>query len=215
MTERLLALLILCLVAGAPLGAALLWTGNLILDFVFFYPLFMSGLWMFGGLYYWLHWERRWAWGPQTAPPYLKGQPWITILIPCHNEARHGGDTVRSALGQRYPRVEVIAINDGSTDGTGAMLEELAESHPRLRVIHLARNQGKAMALRMGALAARGEYLICIDGDAILERDAAAYLAAPMVHHPRVGAVTGNPRVRTRSTLIGRIQVGESLPSSA
>jgi biofilm PGA synthesis N-glycosyltransferase PgaC len=209
MTDRLLAFLILCLVAGAPVGAALLWTGNLILDFVFFYPLFMSGLWMFGGLYYWLHWERRWPWGPGTPPPYLPGLPWISILIPCHNEFQHGADTVLSALGQRYPRIEVLAIDDGSTDGTGDMLDQLAESHPRLRVIHLARNQGKAMALRMGALAARGEYLVCIDGDAILERDAAAYLVAPMVRHPRVGAVTGNPRVRTRSTLIGRVQVGE------
>lgn len=66
MTERLLAFLILCLVAGAPFGAALMWTGNLILDFVFFYPLFMSGLWTFGGLYYWLHWERFWPWSPDA-----------------------------------------------------------------------------------------------------------------------------------------------------
>src|SRR5690606_36715520 len=209
MADRLLALLILCLVAGAPVGAALLWTGNLILDFVFFYPLFMSGLWMFGGLYYWLHWERRWPWGPGTPPPYLPGLPWIYILIPCHNEVQHGADTELSALGERYPRIEVLAIDDGSADGTGDMLDQLAESHPRLRVIHLARNQGKAMALRMGALAARGEYLVCIDGDAILARDAAAYLVAPMVCHPPVGAVTGNPRVLTRSTPIGRGQVGE------
>jgi len=209
MTDRLLAFLILCLVAGAPVGAALLWTGNLILDFVFFYPLFMSGLWMFGGLYYWLHWERRWPWGPDAAPPELRGRPWVSILIPCHDEDEHGTDTVLSALGQRYPRVEVIAIDDGSTDDTGAMLDRLAQAHARLRVIHLARNQGKAMALRMGALAARGEYLVCIDGDAILHRDAAAYLVAPLIAHPRVGAVTGNPRVRTRSTLIGRVQVGE------
>ena len=82
-----------------------------------------------------------------------------------------------SALNQRYPHVEVIAIDDGSTDDTGAMLDRLADTHARLRVIHLARNQGKAMALRMGALAARSEYLVCIDGDAILHRDAAVYLA--------------------------------------
>ena len=209
MTDRLFAFLILCLVAGAPFGAALLWTGNLILDFVFFYPLFMSGLWMFGGLYYWLHWERYWPWGPDTAPPALRGQPWVSILIPCHDEAEHGADTILSALGQRYPRVEVIAIDDGSTDDTGALLDRLSETHTRLLVIHLARNQGKAMALRMGALAARSEYLVCIDGDAILDRDAAAYLVAPLIDHPRVGAVTGNPRIRTRSTLIGRVQVGE------
>src|SRR3546814_17485763 len=65
------------------------------------------------------------------------------------------------------------------------------------------------MALRMGALAASGEYLVCIDGDSILDPDAVSYLVAPLVDRPRVGAVTGNPRVRTRSTLIGRIQVGE------
>jgi biofilm PGA synthesis N-glycosyltransferase PgaC len=209
MAERLLALLILFLVLGAPFGAAMLWTGDLLLDFVFFYPLFMSSLWMFGGLYYWLHWERYWPWGPGQPAPELKGSPLVSILVPCYNEAEHGADTILAALDQRYPHIEVIAINDGSKDGTAAMLDDLAATHERLRVIHLAQNQGKAMALRMGALAARSDYLVCIDGDALLDRDAASYLVAPLVDHPRVGAVTGNPRIRTRSTLIGRIQVGE------
>jgi len=209
MTDRLLALLILCLVLGVPCGAVLLWTGDLILDFVFFYPLFMSGLWTFGALYYWLHWERHWPWGPDTAAPALPEDPLISILVPCHNEVEHGTDTILAALDQRYLNVEVIAINDGSTDGTGAMLDRLAKIHERLRVIHLAQNQGKAMALRMGAMAARSDYLVCIDGDAVLDRDAAAYLVEPLISRPRVGAVTGNPRIRTRSTLIGRIQVGE------
>ncbi|MBS7673061.1 glycosyltransferase, partial [Vibrio cholerae] len=85
----------------------------------------------------------------------------------------------------------------------------LALQHPRLRVLHLAQNQGKAVALRMGAVAARSEYLVCIDGDALLDKNAAAYMVAPMLDNPRLGAVTGNPRIRTRSTLIGRVQVGE------
>ena len=76
-------------------------------------------------------------------------------------------------------------------------------------MIHLAQNQGKAIALQAGAAAARSEFLVCIDGDALLDRDAAAYLVAPLLANPHVGAVTGNPRIRTRSTLIGRIQVGE------
>lgn len=50
---------------------------------------------------------------------------------------------------------------------------------------------------------------MCIDGDALLDRDAAAYIVEPMLYNPRVGAVTGNPRIRTRSTLVGKIQVGE------
>ncbi|HUG58052.1 MAG TPA: poly-beta-1,6-N-acetyl-D-glucosamine synthase, partial [Candidimonas sp.] len=117
--------------------------------------------------------------------------------------------TILAALAQEYPNIEVIAINDGSTDSTAALFDRLTVEHSRLRIIHLAENQGKAMALRMGAMAARSEYLVCIDGDALLDTDAVSYLVAPLVNNPRVGAVTGNPRIRTRSTLIGRIQVGE------
>lgn len=209
MIDRLIALIILLAVLGAPFGFTMMLTGQALLGFVFFYPLFMSGMWMAGGLYFWWHWERRWQWGPGSTPPALAGDPLVSILVPCYNEADNGEETLLAALNQRYPNVEVIAINDGSSDGTGPMLDRLAEQHPRLRVVHLAQNQGKAMALRMGALAARSEYLVCIDGDAVLDPDAAAYLVAPLIDNPRVGAVTGNPRIRTRSTLIGRIQVGE------
>ncbi len=54
------------------------------------------------------------------------------------------------------------------------MLQQLAQEEPRLRVIHLAANQGKAVALKAGAAAARGDLLVCIDGDALLDRDTAA-----------------------------------------
>lgn len=208
MMNRILSLLALCVVVGAPVALTIGHSSRALLNFVFFYPLFMSGIWMAGGLYFWLHWERGWNWRPYR-PPQLAGEPLITILIPCHNEEEHGEETIRAALAQDYPNVEVIAINDGSTDGTAELFDTLTAVYPRLRVIHLAQNQGKAMALRMGAMAARSEYLICIDGDALLAPDAASYLVAPLVNNPRVGAVTGNPRIRTRSTLIGRIQVGE------
>ncbi|MEO6960127.1 MAG: poly-beta-1,6-N-acetyl-D-glucosamine synthase, partial [Burkholderiaceae bacterium] len=179
------------------------------LNFVFFYPLFMSGVWMAGGFYFWFILERHWAWGPTQPPPKLDYDHTVTVLIPCHNEEEHGEETILGALSQSYPFVEVIAINDGSTDRTAAIFDRLAAQHAHLKVIHLAQNQGKAMALRMGAMAARSEYLVCIDGDALLDPDAVIYLVAPMAKNPRVGAVTGNPRIRTRSTLIGRIQVGE------
>ncbi|TFL10059.1 poly-beta-1,6 N-acetyl-D-glucosamine synthase [Pusillimonas caeni] len=209
MRVRLTALLILCIAIGIPIGLTFALTTTVLLSFVFFYPLFMAGIWMAGGLYFWLVWEKRWPWAPGKIAPVLPGNPLITIVIPCYNEASHGGEAILAALGQRYGHIEVIAVNDGSTDSTAQMFDELAALHPTLRIIHLARNQGKAMALRMGAMAARGEYIVCIDGDAMLEPDAVAYLVAPMLGRPRVGAVTGNPRIRTRSTLVGRIQVGE------
>ncbi|EHK0927198.1 poly-beta-1,6 N-acetyl-D-glucosamine synthase [Escherichia coli] len=209
MIDRIIAFCILCIVFGLPLGMAAIFTGELILDFVFFWPLFMSVFWITGGLYFWFRLERHWSWNAHTHAPVLAGNPLISILIPCFNEERSARETISAALAQRYKNIEVIAINDGSSDNTALVLEKLAQEQPRLRIIHLAENQGKAVALKAGAAAARGDLLVCIDGDAMLDRDAAAYLAAPLIQCPKVGAVTGNPRIRTRSTLIGRIQVGE------
>ncbi len=209
MIDRILAFLVLCIVLGTPIGFTLILTGQALLGFVFFYPLFMSGIWIAGGLYFWWNWERKWKWGKERDVPVLAGDPLVSILIPCYNESHNCEETILAALGQHYPNIEVIAINDGSKDDTPEILDKLSAVHPRLRVIHLDKNQGKAMALRMGALAARSEYLVCIDGDALLDPDAAAFLVAPLLNNPRVGVVTGNPRVRTRSTLIGRVQVGE------
>lgn len=70
MFDRILALFVLALVLGVPLGLIFLVTGQFLMDFVFFYPLFMSALWISGGLYFWLHWERHWPWEEDTpAPP--------------------------------------------------------------------------------------------------------------------------------------------------
>lgn len=208
MTDRIIALLVLGIALGAPVGLTLLLTSEVLLNFVFFYPLVMSVVWMAGGLYFWWQWERHWSWRPQAGPT-LANEPLVSILIPCFNEQENGEQAIVAALSQDYANLEVIAINDGSSDQTGAMLDRLTATYPELRVLHLAQNQGKAMALRMGAMAARSDYLVCIDGDARLDPDAVRYLVAPLIEHNRVGAVTGNPRIRTRSTLIGRIQVGE------
>ena len=209
MIDRILAFLVLCVVLSLPLGIATAFTAEVLLNFVFLWPLFMSGLWITGGAYFWLYRERHWPWGDDVAPPELLGNPLVSILIPCFNEGVNVRETISAAMAQRYENIEVIAINDGSSDNTGEVLDQLTQEYPRLRVIHLASNQGKAMALSAGAMAARSDLLVCIDGDAMLDRDAAAYMVAPLLENPRVGAVTGNPRIRTRSTLVGRVQVGE------
>ena len=118
MTDRIIALCILCLVFGLPLGVAAVFTGELILDFVFFWPLFMSVLWITGGLYFWFQLERHWPWGEDTPPPTLPSNPLISILIPCFNEEKNARETISAALAQRYANLEVIAINDGSSDNT-------------------------------------------------------------------------------------------------
>lgn len=179
-----------------------------ILDFEFYYPLFMAYLWMVGALYYYAHWELV-AGRRIDQPPRLESCPGVTFLVPCHNEGENVEETIEYLARQQYPEFEIIAIDDGSQDDTGAVLDRLAEQHQRLRVIHLASNQGKAMALRMGAMASNHEFLICVDGDALLDPHATSWIMQHFINGPRVGAVTGNPRVRTRSTLLGKIQVGE------
>ena len=129
-------------VFGLPLGVAALFTGELILDFVFFWPLFMSVFWITGALFL-VSAGTTLVMEQKTPAPTLEGDPLISILIPCFNEERNARETIGAALAQRYPNIEVIAINDGSSDNTAQVLQQLAQEQPRLRVIHLAENQGK------------------------------------------------------------------------
>ncbi|MEO6226494.1 MAG: poly-beta-1,6-N-acetyl-D-glucosamine synthase [Thermomonas sp.] len=175
--------------------------------FAFYYPVLMSFFWMVGALYYYVRRERG---QPNFRhPPVLAKTPPVSILVPCHNEGETVDETMAALALQQYPLYEVIAINDGSTDDTAARLDALLDCYPWLRVIHLDRNLGKANALRVGALASRNEYFVCIDGDALLDPYAVSWMILHLTSGPRVGAVTGNPRIRNRSTLLGRLQVGE------
>lgn len=177
-------------------------------NFAFYYPLFMAWLWMVGGLWYFFHWERRISRTPEE-PPALDEYPGCSILLPCHNESEQVRETIEWLLQQTYPNFEIIAINDASSDDTGQILEELAARDERIRVIHFKSNQGKAMGLRAGAVASQHEFLFCVDGDAILHPTAIQWMMWHFINGPRVGAVTGNPRIRNRSTMLGRLQVGE------
>jgi len=181
---------------------------RLLTSYEFYYPLFMAFLWMIGALYYYVHWERPLR-DKFHDPAPLTEYPGISFIVPCHNEGDNVVETIEFLLRQNYPDFEIITINDGSHDNTGALIDELAVRHERVRAVHLANNQGKAMALRMGALVSNHEFLICIDGDTLLDENAATWIMRHFIMGSRVGAVTGNPRVRTRSTLLGKIQVGE------
>jgi len=169
--------------------------------------LFMSYLWMIGAVHYYFRFERRHA--DCLEPAAVSSCPGVSLVVPMHNEGDNARETIEQLLRQDYPDFEVIAVNDGSRDETGAILDELALEHPRLRVIHLARNQGKAVGLNTAAIMSRYEYLVCIDGDALLDEHAVAWFMQHFISGPRVGAVTGNPRIRNRSSLLGKIQVGE------
>lgn len=176
--------------------------------FVYYYPLFMAYVWMSNALLYYLRWERA-EHRHYTDPPRLSAYPPVTIIVPCFNEAHHVMETFGYLDKMQYPDYEVIAVNDGSSDDTLHWLRQAQTLYLRLRVLNFEANQGKAAALKAAALAANSEYLVCIDGDTLLDPHAITWMMRHFLNGPRVGAVTGNPRVRTRSTLVGKIQVGE------
>ncbi len=187
------------------------WLGDLVaafFGFTYYYPLFMAYLWMTGAWIYFLRWEKPFGEAVRN-PPELDAYPGVSIIVPCHNEAAHVHETVQWLNLQQYDDYEILVVNDGSTDETGEILDRIAEEYERLRVIHLKSNQGKACALTVGAIAARNEFLICIDGDVVLDPWASRWMVWHLATSPRVGAVTGNPRIRNRSTLLGKVQVGE------
>lgn len=176
-------------------------------DFVFYYPLFMAWIWIIGGLWYFNHYERKdLALGKATFD--LETYPKVSVVVPCYNEADNVEEVVDALDKLVYPNFDIICINDGSKDATGEILDSLLPRYPRLRVVHQAKNQGKAVGLNTAAAVADSEYLLCIDGDAILDPHVIPWMIRHF-HSPRVGAVTGNPRIRTRSTLLGKVQVGE------
>lgn len=179
-----------------------------LLDFTFYYPLFMAYLWIIGAIIYYLRWERKAGNRPDELPE-LASYPPVSIVVPCHNEGLDAKETIEYLTQQEYPNYEIIAVNDGSTDNTLEVLSDLAKKHDRLRVINLTSNQGKASALNTAALLTRNEFLVCLDGDALLGSKSIAWIMRHFLNGPRVGAVTGNPRIRTRTTVLGRIQVGE------
>ena len=174
--------------------------------FCFGYPFVMAWYWMVGGLLFYLTRQLRMA--PPDQPEPIDHWPPISILVPCFNEGDNAEETLETAAAVDYPEFEVIAVNDGSRDNTAEVLDRLALRIPKLRVVHLASNQGKATALNTGALLAKHELLTCIDGDALLDPQALRWIARAF-RRGDVGGLAGNARIRNRTTLLGRLQVGE------
>jgi biofilm PGA synthesis N-glycosyltransferase PgaC len=176
-------------------------------DLAFGYPFVMAWYWITGALLH--HWLCERHEPLPEKPPKLAEYPPVSILLPCHNEEAEAEETLSVLASIDYPNFEIIAINDGSTDRTAEILDSLVPRIPQLRVVHLAQNQGKSTALNAGALLARSEILIGTDGDAMLDPHSLTWFVRRLQTDATLGGVTGNPRIRNRASLLGRMQVGE------
>lgn len=92
----------------------------------------------------------------------------ISVIVPVYNVEEYLGRCVRSIVGQTYGNLEIILVDDGSKDGSGALCDELAKTDSRIRVIHKP-NGGLSSARNAGIDAAKGEYLAFVDSDDWIE----------------------------------------------
>ncbi|WP_461213426.1 glycosyltransferase family 2 protein [Lacticaseibacillus sp. GG6-2] len=174
------------------------------------YPIIGSFFWFFGSLSY--RWLR-----PNTEDndwqqlPVAK-QPLVTIMIPAHNEEIMIESTIRylfTAL--NYTNYEILVMNDGSTDDTEAIVTRLQHEFPRLRLITIEKNKGKAHAFNIGMYFAKGEYILSNDADTVPEPDALMKYMNYFIHDRDINtsAVTANMDVQNRTKLICKSQTVE------
>jgi biofilm PGA synthesis N-glycosyltransferase PgaC len=173
-----------------------------VLVFFAWYPIFSSALWIFTAILFFFRRETRGV--PKADDDYA---PPATILIAAYNEENHIEETIQGCLNVDYPNYEVVVVDDGSTDATPRKLAPYAQAG-KLRVIRKQANEGKAMALNDAIPLTNGEIILIIDGDAVPDRNILKAMA-PHFKSPRVAAVTGNPRVANRKSLLSKLQAIE------
>ena len=148
----------------------------------------------------------------RPSPPDHPGyQPTVSVLIPAYNEEAAILDTIRSVLASNYPKLEVLVIDDGSTDHTAELVRQNFGRDPRVRLL-LQPNRGKPAALNHALAEETGEIVVSIDADTIVDPDAIPLLARHFAD-PNVGAVAGNVKVMNRNRWLTRWQALEYITS--
>ncbi|RZF65784.1 glycosyltransferase [Sphingomonas populi] len=143
----------------------------------------------------------------RTVFPAIDPTRFVTVMIPAFNEETVIERAVRGVLASTDVRLEVIVIDDGSSDRTSEVVRTAFADEPSVRLLTLE-NGGKARALNQGLLLATGEIVIALDADTQFEPTTIARLARWFVD-PGLGAVAGNAKVGNRVNLITRWQALE------
>jgi biofilm PGA synthesis N-glycosyltransferase PgaC len=178
--------------------------GETLLAVVGLYPVCTAALWMAGGLLFRMLDESGSAQEPDG------GWPGVSVLIPAYNEEAVVAISVGAALAADYPVLEVLVLDDGSTDRTEAAALAAAGPDKRCRVIRDPVNRGKADRLNAGLREARHDLVAIVDADTHLHPAALKLLVARMSRSPMVAAVAGAPHVTNRGHLLLSMQILEA-----
>jgi poly-beta-1,6 N-acetyl-D-glucosamine synthase len=139
----------------------------------------------------------------------LEVYPFLSIVVPAYNEAEFMQASLGSLLERRYPLYEIIAVDDGSSDGTYEKMRAVEGNHYGVQVqVVRKENSGKADALNYGIRRSRAPIVVCMDADSRLTPDALRY-AVRHFKDPHVGAVAGNVKVINRHNIWTKLQALE------
>jgi len=139
----------------------------------------------------------------------------VSIIVPAYNEEVNSVRTIQSLLNQDYPYFDIIFVDDGSKDHTYQNVFDAFEGNPKVKIFTKA-NGGKASALNFGILKTTSEFVVCIDADTQLKKDAVTQLINTFYLQEKpmeTGAVAGNVKVGNEINMITKWQSIEYITS--
>ncbi|HSB83265.1 MAG TPA: glycosyltransferase family 2 protein [Nitrosarchaeum sp.] len=137
--------------------------------------------------------------------PELQSYPTVSVIIPAYNEEKVILHTIEALLETKYPKKEIIFVDDGSKDRT---LDIAMQYKDKISVLH-KENGGKASALNYGLVYAKGEIIVIVDADTIIGRNSLKEIVKGFQVDEHVAAVAGNIKVRNRVNMITKCQALE------
>jgi cellulose synthase/poly-beta-1,6-N-acetylglucosamine synthase-like glycosyltransferase/peptidoglycan/xylan/chitin deacetylase (PgdA/CDA1 family)/spore germination protein YaaH len=138
-------------------------------------------------------------------------QPFVSVIVPAFNEERVITKTIKSLLKSTYSQLEILVVDDGSTDNTSFIVEKIFADEPRVHLFTIA-NGGKDNALNFGLKESKGEIIIGLDADTLFTPSTIGELAKHFADKS-VGAVAGNAKVGNRLNMITKWQALEYITS--
>ena len=130
----------------------------------------------------------------------------VSVLIPVFNQESMIDAVINAIFDSTHRNLEVIAVNDGSTDKSKQILDRLSKKHPLLKVIH-RKNQGKRHAVATGFAKSSGKYVVLIDSDSVVDNKAISEFMKTFDAHPEVGSVVGYAKVwNSKKNLLTKCQ---------
>lgn len=138
--------------------------------------------------------------------------PFVSVIVPAHNEALVIENTINSLLASNYENYEVIVVDDGSVDNTSDVVREKFSTNQRVKLFSVATGGGKSVALNLGLQHAVGEIVVALDADTLFAAETVGALARRF-YDPSMGAVAGNAKVGNRINIVTRWQALEYITS--